>query len=400
MAILSETVKIKLWGANIKHFNDLGYDGKAKDFIEVKVKDLQKGSNVKIQVQCDYCGKIFTRSYARYIQSISTCGKYACQECRYIKCEQYNLEHYGTKAYTSTEEFKEKSRKKCIEKYGADSYAKTDEGKERKKNTMLKRYGVESASQNPEIREKARQTCIERYGTPYPIQLPVFQEKAEQTCLKKYGVRRASQLPEIKEKVRKTMSENHKVNTSSQQVYLHNLFGGFLNYPISGYNADICFPDEKLVIEYNGGGHNLCVKTGIITQEEFDQKEIIRHNVLKKMGYKTMEIKSDRDKLPNDEILLKMLNMSRQYFSDFPAHSWFCFDISNLLYRNAENQEGVLFDYGKLQKIKNNSLKNDIDTSTVHNAEQRDGVFFNYGELRRIKKSDLQNEKNDEENYA
>ena len=69
------------------------------------------------------------------------------------------------------------------------------------------------------------------------------------------------------------MYKNRSQKSSSQQRHICNLYNGELNYPISQFNADIAFIDEKLICEYNGGGHWLNVKTNRETQEEFDKKE-------------------------------------------------------------------------------------------------------------------------------
>ena len=87
----------------------------------------------------------------------------------------------------------------------------------------------------------------------------------------------ASQSPEVKEKINKTLCQYSNQKTSRQQLYLHSLYGGELNYPIKYYSADICFPEEKFEIEVDCGGHDLNVKTGRMTQEEFDKREIILH---------------------------------------------------------------------------------------------------------------------------
>lgn len=58
------------------------------------------------------------------------------------------------------------------------------------------------------------------------------------------------------------------------------------------------------------------------------------------------------DKLPTEEILLQMLADAKQYFKDFPEHSWINFDIDNGIVRNAEHKEGVLYTFGQLRKIK------------------------------------------------
>ncbi len=159
--------------------------------------------------------------------------------------------------------------------------------------------------------------------------------------------------PMFKEKLVKAMHKNGTQKTSKQQHYLHKLYGGELNYPIKYYDVDICLLDEKLVIEYDGGGHNLSVKFGDYTQEEFDKRDIIRNAVIKKEGYRQIKIISKRDKLPYDIILLQMLNCAKQYFSS-TNHSWINFDIDNSRMINAENKDsnGVFYDYGELHTIK------------------------------------------------
>ena len=69
MPILTKEVEIKLWGNNIGHYLDLGYDGKHGDVITVKVDDLTDGSNVKIQYLCDYCKEeVITIVYADLVR--------------------------------------------------------------------------------------------------------------------------------------------------------------------------------------------------------------------------------------------------------------------------------------------------------------------------------------------
>ena len=358
MGILTTKIEVKLWAQTIKYYNDLGYKGKHGDIIIVDVADLPKGSGKIVKVQCDYCGKILNRQYSRCLLSMQTNGKFACKNCTFNKNAEINMQKYGVRSFTCTEEFKEKASITNLQKYGKKSYAQTDECKERKKITMKERYGVEYASQNPEIFKKAKDTCIAKYGTPYPIQLPEFQEKQKQTCKERFGTEYPSQTTEIQEKVAKTRNKHGTTNTSRQQVYLHNLYGGELNFPVSRLNVDICFPNDKLAIEYSGGGHNLQVKMGTMTEKEFERKEVIRNKILKKEGYKIMEIVSSRDNLPSDEILLQMLEYTKNYFYEYSSRSWVQFNV---------------------------------DTSTVRNAEHGE-VFFNFGQLRRIKKSDLQEE--------
>ena len=202
----------------------------------------------------------------------------------------------------------------------------------------MERYGYEYVLQVPEVKEKSRQTCIERYGADYP-----------------------NKSPEQRAKVAQTAYKNGTVTTSKQQLYIYNLYKlkdkeVYLNYPVFGFYVDICFTEEKLAVEIDFGGHNLSVKLGTYTQEEFNRREIIRDQYIKKEGYRQMRIISTKDFLPSDQVLLQMLDETRNYFTQFPNHSWIEFNI---------------------------------DSSVVCNAEQRDGVEYNYGELRKIKDSDL-----------
>jgi hypothetical protein len=74
--------------------------------------------------------------------------------------------------------------------------------------------------------------------------------------------------------------------------------------------------------------------------------------VIKRAGYKQMRIVSSKDKLPSDEILLQMLSEAKQYFFDYPEHSWIEYNIDTSTVRNAEHKNGVFFDCGKLRNIK------------------------------------------------
>lgn len=201
------------------------------------------------------------------------------------------------------------------------------------------------------------QTCVNHFGVDNPLKSEEVREKIKRTSLEKYGYTTPSQFPDIKEKVAKTFYMNGTTPTSKQQYYIFNLYKLInstieLNFPISYYNVDICFTEEKITIEYDGGFHNGQVKMGNITQEEFNRKEIIRNSIIKKEGYKQIRIISSKDLLPSDEVLFKILNYAKQYFFDYPNHSWIEFDIDTSSINSAEYKNGIPYDYGKLRKIK------------------------------------------------
>ena len=46
-------------------------------------------------------------------------------------------------------------------------------------------------------------------------------------------------------------------------------------------------------------------------------------------------------------VLSQILDEAKKFFKDYPNHSWIEFDIDNQYVRNAENKNGVPFDFGK-----------------------------------------------------
>lgn len=374
MGIITKEVEIKLWGKNVKYYNNLGYSGKHGDTVVVKVEDLQSGSNVKIQYLCDYCKEeVITIAYADLIRRTKELNKMACKHCTSQKLQDIMQIRYGVDHYSKTQEYKEKWHKTCLERYG-DSYRKqfmnkafetfygktgysfpsqSPEVREKMSQSYIEHYGIENYDKTMELRERTRKTNLERYGYVAPSQSPEVKEKTRITNLQKYGVPYTMQSQEVREKANKTLHKNGTQKTSKQQLYLHSLYGGEINYSISYYATDICFPEEKLVIEYDGGGHDLRVTLGRLTQEEFNQKEIIRSKTIKKQGYKQMRIISSKDLLPSDQTLLQMLFDAHNYFSIYPQHSWIEFNIDTSSIRSAEYKEGIFFDYGELRKITN-----------------------------------------------
>lgn len=303
--LLTKEVEIKLWSRHVKYYLDLGYKGNHGDIIVVKVEDLPKQSKAKVNVQCDYCKTTKWIAYADYLKSIEKYDTYSCNKCLHYKTERTNLSKYGVSNYSSTLDCKEKVKNSFLKHYGVDNGAKAHEVKIKTYNTNLRRYGVSNTMQSSEVRAKAN----------------------------------------------KTLCKNGTQKTSKQQLYLHSIYGGEINYPIKYYATDICFPEEKIVIEYDGGGHDLRVVLGRLTQEEFDNKEMIRNIIIKKEGYRRINILSKKDFLPSDQILLQMLEAAKQYFSQFPNHSWIEYNIDTSSVRNAEHKDGVFFDFGELRKI-------------------------------------------------
>lgn len=373
--LLTEEVKIKVSPKTIDHYLSLGYKIPMKrasesyskiyhkeyvyDFstpITVNVKDLTKGCKAEVNVLCDYCQEeIMLMAYATYLKSLEHINKNSCKKCRGKKEEEYFFMRYGVKNPSQLDEFKEKYRITCIEKFDTDNYFKTKEFDKKRTETMNLKYGVKYPLQSKEIQEQCKDTCINKYGVSNPAKSQDIKDKMAITNIKRYGGIAPAKSLEVRKKMSETLYTNGTVLTSKQQTYIFNLYKSTdstteLNYPVSYYNVDICFPEEKLIIEYDGGFHNGNVKTGKMTQEEFNKKEIIRNNIIKKEGYNQMRIISTKDLLPSDQVLLQMLYDARNYFQT-TSHSWVTYDIDKSMLFNSEHKQGIPYNYGELRRI-------------------------------------------------
>lgn len=401
MGLITEEVEVRVCPKYIKRLEKLGYDipkrkregnsifpkyakGDAYDtskYITIRVTDLTERSKVNVLCECDYCGDLFECTYEMYNYNVNGVNpKVCCKKCSQTKRMETNMMIYGQKNAPLTEEGIQAMKEKCLNKYGTEWYLQSDDCKNKSKETNLKKRGVKFPSQSPEVREKINNSVKQKYGVDHIGQLDWVMEKKKQTMyehfgtrdyltseeckekmrknnLQKYGVEYTLQVEEFREKGRQTMFNNQSAPTSIQQEYLCNLFGGDLNYPIRYYSGDIVLLNDKIDIEYSGGGHWLSIIYASETEESFKHREIVRYMVIKKEGYKQIEIISRKDYLPSDEILLQMLSDAKQYFSDYPEHSWITFDIDNNIVKNAEYKDGRSYFYGKLRKIKKDDLK-------------------------------------------
>ena len=145
-----------------------------------------------------------------------------------------------------------------------------------------------------------------------------------------------------------TFYKNSTQKCSTQQKYLHNLIGGELNYPVGNSSLDIAFPEEKVYIEYDGSGHDLSVKLGDRTQEQFNEKEKRRNYKLQKLGWKSIRIISRKDNLPTNEKILEIINLGLEILKE---RSWIVFDIDNskVKYNNFTD----VYNFGIVKRLRN-----------------------------------------------
>ncbi len=317
--------------------------------------------------------KVQQTNIERYGSSFP-CGNEIIRE----KQKQTNLERYGVENTIQSKKVQEKIKQTNLKKYGVENVLASKEIQEKVKKTNIYRYGVENVSQNQDIQNKRTQTYIEHFGVTNPLKNKECLEKLKQTNMNRYGVESVSQSKEIKEKTKQTNLERYGyenpmqspevlekwfskygsnfVKSSRQQRYLCSLYDGILNYPFKCFALDIYLPEDNLDIEFDGSGHRMSISFGDISEEDFEKKELYRNVAIKREGYKQMRIISQTDKLPSDKILLQMLDDARDYFSQFPNHSWIEYNIDTSTVRNAEYSQGAPYSFGILRVIKDTDL--------------------------------------------
>ena len=338
-------------GYNIpKHINSKGkYVYSFGEYFTVKIEDLQEGSHVNVNVKCDICEKEKQVQYKFYCNTIKKEKIYRCKECSYIKKKQTCLEKYGFENPMSNKNIRKKQQQTMVQKYGVNTPIKSEVIKEKIKKTNLIRYGYEYPKSNEYIKEKGILTLFKNYGVDNPMKSQEIKNRLIQTNLEKFGKKYAIQSDEVRKKVKESLYKNGTCQISKQQLHICELYNGILNYPLQYYNLDILV-DNNIDIEYDGGGHNLQVKFGNLTEEEFNKKQVIRNVYVKRQGYYIIRLISSTDKLPSDEILLKILSLSKEYFNT-TNHTWIEWYFDENKFRNADNIEGTFYDFGKLRKI-------------------------------------------------
>jgi len=260
------------------------------------------------------------------------------------KIKNTNLMKYGKTSPMKAEEIKQKVKDTLKKKYGVEHYTQTDEYKIKTKETNLQKYGVENVFQLAIFQDKQKDTVRKKYKVDNVFQSEEIKIKIKKTIIEKYGVDHIMKIPEIKESIirkqKESLYKNGNVQVSKQQLYLHNLLGGELNYQVDILNLDIAFPEEKIYIEYNGGGHDLQVKMGRISYEDFIQSELKRYLFLKSRGWKQILINSPRDYLPDDKTIIEEFKKAKIHFDSGYWH--YQIEISDKVFDKR---------YGKLRKI-------------------------------------------------
>lgn len=371
--LINTKVKIKLNKTNINHFKNKGYkfDKNDKELI-VNTIDLKSSSTTKVLVYCDYCGRIYKTPYRQYLRGIKTINKVCCNNtnCMKLKRNESNKLKYGCENQFQRKKIKDDIKKQCLEEYGVEYYNQLESTIQKRKDNYFKLHGVINNSQTDEWLNQIKINNLKKYGTEFYFQTEKFKNNLINDNMKKYGVKYYNQTKECREKMKKTnikkygfpcamqnkkiilkikqtMYKNGTCTTSRQQLYLHFLLGGELNYSNDTPNLDIAFPSEMIYLEYDGGGHDLSVRLGHISEQEFKNRQMRRNYYLSRRGWRQIRIISKQDKLPNDKILLEMIIKAKQYLNN--GRHWIEFYIDDNIVKSSQFEKE--YNYGKLRKI-------------------------------------------------
>ena len=256
-------------------------------------------------------------------KKIETCKKnFGCEYPAQSKIVQDKLKktfqnHFGCDSPMQCKVIQDKMKATCKERYGVENVAQSKVIQDKMKATCKERYGVENGAQSEVVRNKMKVTCKERYGVEYAIQNKAIQDRIKTTCKERNGVENAMQNEEIKNKTLDSFYFNGTGPCSRQQKYIHFLIGGALNKRVCNSLVDICFEEEKIAIEYDGGGHFLGDKMNgnKIPSKEALLKEKNREDFVVNKGYKVIRFIATKDRIPSDEVILNLIEEFKN--SDF-----------------------------------------------------------------------------------
>ena len=306
------------------------------DSFVVKVSDLKPYSEVKVNIKCDFCGNEYWTTYATYLSTLKD-GKNACKHCNNVHVKATNLKKYGVESAFKLESVKNKIKdtvyrkygvenvsqsyeiqkkiaKNNLLKYGVTNTSKLDSTKEKVKESNRKKYGVDYPMKLDEFKNRVKETDVKKYGVCYHVIAPNVIAKKKETNLKRYGVEYPTQNKEILNKSISTRYMHGNFTCSSQQYKLYEYIGGELNYPFENFVIDVAFPEKQIAVEWDGSGHDMSVRMGHITEQEFKRNENYRNTVLFKNNWKLIRFITKKDIFPDN--IIQIFNYCMSYIEN------------------------------------------------------------------------------------
>lgn len=342
--ILSETVEVIINSKTFKKYKELGFDvRKNGQTIQVPLNLVSKGSHAKVNVKCDFCRKIYTST----INDLNR-GKapeiHACRDCCQKKKEWVFRNILGVENASQLPGHKEKCIKTSLERYGTKSPLQSQQIKNKIIKTNIEKYGVPCSALAEEVTKKRMETNIKKYGTPYAIESKEVRKKIQKTFIEKYGTPYITQNDDVMTKILKTKYMGKSQISSKQQRKLCDVLNGELNYPFKRFYIDIAMLDKKIAIEYNGGGHNLSVRLGYVTEKEFNRNENFRRKMLFEDNWLLIEYISPRNRILKDEDIigsyrycLELFSKGKHYIKVYIDENKICSGNDKICYRNTLN---------------------------------------------------------------
>jgi 5-methylcytosine-specific restriction endonuclease McrA len=157
--IITKFVYLTWWGNVIKFYSKLGYSGKTREKVKIKVTDLLPKSDTIVERKCEICGKVEKVRYSLAYKSPNYCNH--CIKTKILVGE-------------NSSNYKDSSRSKCIvcgkeiSKYKNYKYCKSCFGKihsgsnhyrwKKDRSEIIRRNGSMSKWSN-KVKERDKFTC-------------------------------------------------------------------------------------------------------------------------------------------------------------------------------------------------------------------------------------------------
>lgn len=285
--LLSKEVEVRWHPKNKDRYVKLGYEfTKMKDSFIIKIEHLSLGSDFLVEYICDYCGEKKEKKYDVYNKNrkkipTDCCGDRECQQQKRIES---NMKFHGVENAIERQDVKNKIAQTNIERYGVDNPFKLKHFQDKAREKIFEIYGVGNTFQSEIIKEASRKTLLEKTGYEYSMQNPDTIAKVLKTKREKYGT---------------TFRNGHifvnGICASKAQYELGKHLGGEINKTIQDIFVVDIFIEPDIIIEYDGSGHDLGVRLGSISKEEFLLKEDLRDKSLLKLGYRILRVVNNKD---------------------------------------------------------------------------------------------------------
>ena len=203
--ILDKEFVVKICKYNIIHYSQF-FDVKLKDIIILTdlENQLQKGTNKKINVECDICHIHRYIHCQSYFINKSSCPKYpiyTCDKCSHIKLKEFNMNKYGVEYYSQYLDRNNKVKNTSIRKYGVEHFSKSSQFTEKVSKTNLEKFGISNPFMDS---DRVKRKFKEKYGVEHPSQVDEFKEKIKNTNIERYGVDNPLLSIEIRKKINDT----------------------------------------------------------------------------------------------------------------------------------------------------------------------------------------------------